>query len=229
MGRNIRTGTQNTLSDQVYEAIRGKILKVELKPFENLSEAMVSKEFGVSRTPVREAFLRLADQGFLEIRPQRGTYVAPLRLQDLMQSQFMREAFEVALVRRAVTLADNSDLCAALQRELKLQRVYSDIGDQLAFSESDEAFHLAIAVHCGFPEFWNEVQRVKQHMDRIRHIIFSMDDTERVVNQHERIADAICRRDEEAAVRQMVDHLQRVGRLIGRVEVDFPEYFRNGN
>ena len=214
-----------SMSDQVYEAILSMILKLEIKPGEQLSEAQLSKNLGVSRTPVREAFQRLASLGLLDIIPQRGTIVAPMRATAFRKSQFMREAFELALVRRAIELEDNTELCQALDRQLKLQEVHSELGDEDAFFESDEAFHKAIAQHCGLPDLWPEVQRVKMHMDRFRYAIRSQRETPEVLKQHRAIAKAICKRDEAAALTAMTQHLRRANHLIDEAVQKHPDYF----
>ena len=213
------------MTDRVYDAILAMILKLEIKPHEKLSEVQLSKELGVSRTPVREAFLRLESLGLLDIVPQRGTIVAPMRAAEFRKSQFMREAFELALVRRAVELEDNTELCKALDRELKLQAVHSELGDENAFFESDEAFHEAIAVHCRLADIWPEVQRVKMHMDRFRYAIRSQRETPTILEQHRNIAGAICRRDGAAAISAMTLHLRRANHLIGDAAKEHPDYF----
>ena len=214
-----------SMTDRVFEAIRSMILKLEIKPRERLSEVQLSKELGVSRTPVREAFLRLESLGLLDIVPQRGTIVSPLRATEFRKSQFMREAFELALVRQAVELADNSELCKALDRELKLQAVHSELGDEVAFFESDEAFHEAIALHCGFADVWPEVQRVKMHMDRFRYAIRSQREMPTVLAQHRSVAEAICGRKREEALAAMTKHLRRANHLIDDAAKEHPEYF----
>lgn len=214
-----------SMSDRVYDAILAMILKLEIKPREKLSEVQLSKELGVSRTPVREAFLRLEGLGLLDIVPQRGTIVAPMRAAEFRKSQFMREAFELALVSKAVELEDNTELCKALDRELKLQAVHSELGDESAFFESDEAFHEAISVHCGLADIWPEVQRVKMHMDRFRYAIRSQRETPTILEQHRNIAEAICRRDEAAALSAMTLHLRRANHLIADAAKGYPEYF----
>lgn len=214
-----------SMTDRVYEAILAMILKLEIKPGERLSEVQLSKALGVSRTPVREAFLRLESLGLLDIIPQRGTMVSPMRAAEFRKSQFMREAFELALVRRSVEIDDNSDLCKALDRELKLQAVHSELGDETAFFESDEAFHKAIAVHCGLADLWPEVQRVKLHMDRFRYAIRSQRELPTVLDQHREIAEAICRRDEAGALVAMTRHLRRANHLIAEAAETHPEYF----
>lgn len=213
------------MSDQVYATILSKILTLELKPRQQLSEAQFAKDLGVSRTPVREAFQKLAALGFLDVVPQRGTIVAPMRASAFRKSQFMREAFELALVRRTVALEDNSALCRALQHELKLQEVHSEFGDEDAFYDSDEAFHEAIATSCGLPDVWPEVQRVKMHMDRFRYALRSQRDTRTILEQHRAIAEAICARDEVKALDAMKRHLRRANHLIDEAVEQHPEYF----
>ncbi len=214
-----------SMTDRVYGAILAMILKLEIKPREKLSEVQLSKELGVSRTPVREAFLRLENLGLLDIVPQRGTIVAPMRAVEFRKSQFMREAFELALVSRAVQLEDNREICKALDRELRLQSVHSELGDEDAFFRSDEAFHEAIAVHCGLADVWPEVQRFKMHMDRFRYALRSQREMPAVLDQHRKIAEAICNRDESAALSAMTIHLRRANHLIPDAAKEHPEYF----
>src|SRR5689334_14891947 len=86
---------------QLYPKLRELIVTAVLRPGEPLSEARVAEQFGVSRTPVREAFKRLAEEGFLRIYPQLGTFVSPIQLDAVADSQFIRETLEC----RAVVLA----------------------------------------------------------------------------------------------------------------------------
>ena len=78
-----------------------KILDMQLQPFQELSEARLAAEFGVSRTPVREALARLARRGLVDILPQRGTRVSPLSEKLIAKSRFIREALERPLARLA--------------------------------------------------------------------------------------------------------------------------------
>ncbi|MEO0753106.1 MAG: GntR family transcriptional regulator [Pseudomonadota bacterium] len=214
-----------SLTDRVHDTVLSMILRLEIKPRDRLSEVQFAKELGVSRTPVREAFLRLENLGFLDIIPQSGTVVAPMRATEFRKSQFMREAFELALVRRAIELEDNSELCRALQRQLKLQEVHSELCDESAFFESDEEFHKAIALHCGLPDVWPEVQRVKMHMDRFRFVVRSQHEMPAVLEQHRNIASAICSRNEAEALSAMTVHLRRANHLIEGAAKKYPEYF----
>jgi len=90
-----------SIATQVYEHLMTRILDMQLKPFQELSEARLAAEFGVSRTPVREAFARLARRGLVDIYPQRGTLVSPLSEGLMAKSRFIREALERPLARLA--------------------------------------------------------------------------------------------------------------------------------
>ncbi|WDR02035.1 GntR family transcriptional regulator [Devosia algicola] len=70
--------SSGSIASQVYDYLMQRILDMKLEPFQELSEARLATEFGVSRTPVREALARLARRGLVDILPQRGTRVSPL-------------------------------------------------------------------------------------------------------------------------------------------------------
>src|SRR5690606_24958456 len=88
-------------AQNVYELLRNDIVLGVLRPLESIREAELSERLGVSRTPVREALLRLANLGLVDIYPQSGTRVAPIRLEKVRAAQLIREAVEVEIVRRA--------------------------------------------------------------------------------------------------------------------------------
>src|SRR5690606_7872296 len=109
------------------------------------------EEFGVSRAPVRDALRRLADLRLVDILPQRATIVAPIRIEDLERAQFLREAVEVALAKRAIVSPNREVLCASLRNEVRIQSVLKEVGESDRFYASDERFHRMIAefVHLG--------------------------------------------------------------------------------
>jgi len=75
---------------QVFTHLRHLILTLKLQPSQALSEKDLSLRLGVSRTPIREALIRLADEGLVDIFPQRGTLVAPIRVAEVIEAQFIR-------------------------------------------------------------------------------------------------------------------------------------------
>src|SRR5690606_1192259 len=86
------------------------IVDLRLPPGEALSEKDIAGRFGVSRQPVREAFIKLAELGLVEIRPSRGTYVTKISVRDVANARFVREAIECDIVAAAARLASKSDI-----------------------------------------------------------------------------------------------------------------------
>lgn len=214
------------LARQLYEVLLDRICRFELRPFQMLSEASISDSLGVSRTPVREALLRLAEQGLVDVLPQRGTRVAPLRRSDLETSQFMREALEIAILQRAMARPGTAALAQRLEAEITLQRAFVEVRDKGRFYASDEDFHRHIAEAAGCGPVIGEVARVKLHMDRFRHLMVAgVEDLATVIDQHEGIAAAVRASEAELAEARMRVHLRRIFAFLDEARARFPEHF----
>src|SRR3982750_163958 len=105
---------------QVYATLRDAIIRAELPPGRKLSENELAGWLGVSRTPIREALVRLRDERLVEIVPQLGTFVSRISPQAVQDAQFIREALECSAVRRAAARATEADL-AGLEETLRAQ------------------------------------------------------------------------------------------------------------
>ena len=218
-----------SLSDRVFELLRDQIVTFELDPFHAISEKKISETIGVSRTPVREALARLADHHLVDIYPQRGTLVAPLRRLDLERSQFMREVLEVGLVQRVAARPERGELVRKLRAEVALQGTFAGIGEEARFFASDEDFHRLIATYAGLPGLWEEIERCKVHMDRCRHLsLVTVDKDYRViVAQHNTIIDAIEAGDVAASAEAMRIHLRRILEFVEKIARLHPQYFES--
>lgn len=144
-----RAGSRKgTSSHQVHEAIRKRILRVEMLPGEDIDEAALVSEFGVSRTPVREALVRLAKDGFVRLRPNRGAIVSPLELGEIPQ---LLEALELSLratTRWAAVRRTANDLKIIESHKKEWDEAVA-ANDFIAMSETNNAFHMAIAESAG--------------------------------------------------------------------------------
>ena len=83
---------QKLITPQIYHFLQSAIVSVHLIPGAGLKEKEIIERLGVSRTPIREAMLRLEDEGLIEIYPQSGTYVSKIKIETVRESQFIREA-----------------------------------------------------------------------------------------------------------------------------------------
>src|SRR6266849_4213902 len=123
-GRSI-SFRRNTIRAQIHAVLRHDIIAGRLAPRAMLSEQAIAAGFGVSRSPVREAMIKLAEEGLVEIFPQYGLCVAPIKLREVFDSQFTREALECAAVEKAVERLDerqDRQLKAVIGRQRALQR-----------------------------------------------------------------------------------------------------------
>ena len=106
------TARQARASRQVYQALREAIITAQLAPGQRISENRLAERLAVSRTPVREALIRLQDERFVQIVPQLGTFVTRISSAAVEDAQFIREALECAAVRIAASCADDGDIAA---------------------------------------------------------------------------------------------------------------------
>lgn len=228
-GRYAQGGAALSLTDRVFQAMRDEIVSFKLKPYEAISEKKISERIGVSRTPIREALARLAAHHLVDIYPQRGTIVSPLRKSDLERSQFLREALEVGLVQRVAQLNDKTELIKKLKAEVALQETFASIEDDKRFYSSDEDFHRLIATFAGLPGLWEEIVRSKIHMDRCRHLSLATVETDIgiIVEQHNAIIEAIEAGDADKAAGAMRTHLRRVLEFIDEIADLHPHYFED--
>jgi len=210
--------------ERLFQALKAAIVRTELRPGEALSEAEIARRFAVSRQPVREAFIRLAEAGLVAIRPYRGTFVRKITPADVLEGRFLREAIEVAIVRELALAAPRPDL-APLRASLEAQRRVRP-GDQDRFTALDEAFHATFAELAGHRGAWRVVERAKAQMDRVRYL--SLDHatpTARLVAQHAAVVQALEAGDADAAEAAMRAHLTELSGALPTLHRAHPELF----
>lgn len=209
-----------------YDWLRRSILAGALPPGTPLSENEIAMRLGVSRTPVREAIIRLEGEGFLVVRPQVGTAVAPIDLGAVADGQFLREAVEcraVALAAGRVTPADARDLKAQLRAQARAVAR----NDQAGFIALDDRMHQRLVAMGGRPNVWHAVEDVKAQLDRVRFL--SLEDPRWLASvhaQHEAIVHHVIGGDADAAVSAMSRHLRAVFASVDAIARERPQYFR---
>jgi len=213
------------ISPQVYERLRRAIITLTLLPSEGLSEQDLAQQLGVSRTPVREALIRLADEGLIDILPQRGSFVAPIRLREVEEAQFIRENLEVAVTRR---LAGNATprFVRTMRNNLKRQTDAVHEGALENFLDWDEAFHRTLCEEADLPKSWRVIQNVKLQMDRVRYLSLpEPGHLALLLEQHAAVLEAIEAGWTDLAGERMRSHLQEVLRTVRRLKVSRPDLF----
>lgn len=204
-------------AQNVYELLRGDIVLGALKPLDAIREVEIAQRLGVSRTPVREALLRLANLGLVDIYPQAGTRVAPIRLEKVRAAQLIREAVEVEVVRRACREVTTREL-DNLRHLVEDQAVAVARGDSRRLFELDETFHRLIHAAAGLSSVADELEDLKVHLNRLRYVSVNWPrGGDKITEEHTQIVTALAARDDTAAAAAMSRHLRAVLPVIDRI------------
>jgi DNA-binding GntR family transcriptional regulator len=216
---------RNTIGTQVRSVLRKEIISGRLPPRTMLSEQDLGSRFGVSRTPIREALIKLSEEGLVEIYPQYGSFVAPIKLSDVFDSQFTREALECAAVEKAVGRIA-ADGAKNLQRTLDRQRAAIRIEDQQEFFRADEDMHACIMDIAGHGSAWHYVENAKAQMDRVRFLSMAIPrKLSLVLAEHVAIVDSLVAQNRTDAVGAMRAHLQGIFRSVEILAEQKNNYF----
>src|SRR5712691_6075956 len=132
-----------TAASKIYSDLRTELVSLQRRPGEVMSEAKIALSYGVSRTPVREAILKLADEGLVEIFPQSGIFVSRIPIAALPEAIIVRKALEETTAGMAANRATSSQILA-LHSILERQREANAAGDSDTFHRADEQFHATI-------------------------------------------------------------------------------------
>jgi len=156
-------------ADQVYELVRRSIVMLEMQPGTPIVEKTICSQLSVSRTPVREAIQRLAEEGLVNVIPHSGTYVSRISPQVAEEGFIIRRALEIESVRRAsmrYSYAAGAELDAVLMRMQKL--IKTNRLDR--YLDEDDMLHSTIAKMSGLPRIWKFIMMAKVHLDRMRQL-----------------------------------------------------------
>src|ERR1700728_670711 len=174
-----------TAASRIYSDLRTELVSLRRRPGEAISEAEIALSYGVSRTPVREAILKLSDEGLLEIYPQSGIFVSRIPMAALPEAIIVRKALEETTAQLAAERATSSQILI-LHAILERQREADAANDRDAFHHADEAFHAGIADVAGHPGIWTLIQQVKIHVDRYRRLTLPQQGRiARAIEEHE--------------------------------------------
>lgn len=225
IGANVIPLRRNTIGTQIRSVLRREIIGGQLPPRTMLSEQELSGRFGVSRTPIREALIKLSEENLVEIYPQYGSFVAPITLRDVFDSQFAREALECAAIEKAVEKIGDEQT-KQLKRVLERQRALLRRDEQEDFFRADEDMHALIMTIAGHGTAWHYVENAKAQMDRVRYLAMSIPRKRSLVyDEHVAIADNLIAKNKTGAVEAMRTHLRGIFRSIEILTAEKNNYF----
>ena len=190
-----------------YERLRAAIVGGDLQPNERLVEADLTDKLGAGRTAVRTAFARLAQEGLIELAPNRGARVREIGEEEAVQILEARAALEALAARRAAEHATADD-AAALRRVLVEMRTKLDAGDLLGASDHNARLHRALLDIAGHAIVDRLVGTLNSQLVRFQYrTILVPGRAERSFAEHTAIVEAVASGDPDAAETAMRCHL----------------------
>lgn len=210
MFESVELNITQPVNQQVYQILRKAIITCQILPGCPLSEKEISSKFNVSRQPVREAFIKLAEAGLVQILPQRGTFVTKISVKKVIDGQFIREAVECAVIEKTAQVARDEDI-KKLEINLTEQKKALETHDTKLFLEKDEEFHQIIIDIIDCTIAWQTIENIKAMMDRVRFLsLDGVTPIETLIQQHIAMFEAIKEHNSKKAADAQRDHLRAI-------------------
>ncbi|MDR6537528.1 GntR family transcriptional regulator [Variovorax soli] len=220
----IRLDRTRLAAPQVLEKLRDAILSLDLVPGTVLARQELADRFGVSQTPVREALLRLSEEGLVDVFPQHATLVSRIDIVAARQAHFLRRSIELELVHQLALeapagMVEQMKATIAQQAALAAAQRYGDFGG------ADRAFHRLMYEAGGVPDLWELVGRVSGHVDRLRRLhLPTAGKTEAILRDHRAIVRCIQAKDPAAAQAALRKHLSGTLSAVDEICRQYPDY-----
>ena len=212
---------------QVFERLRELIVALELVPGTALSRQDLADRFGLSQTPIRDALMRLAGEGLVDVFPQHATVVSRIDLSAARQAHYLRRAIELEVVRSLAQQRDRTLVARLRDRVAQQQRLAAE-ADYAAFTDADRAFHRELYVAAAVPDLWHLVRGSSGNIDRLRRLhLLAAGKVQAVVADHARIVDAIDRGDDALAQQRVREHLSDTLGMVEDIRRRYPDYVKD--
>ena len=212
------------VGDQIYEALKKAIVSLRLPPGASISENRICRQIGVSRTPVRGAIIRLVEDGLIEVFPQKGSFVAPIKLGAVRDNHFIRKALELAVLRRAAE-AWTPELATKSRHILQRQAAALAEDDIDGFHGFDSDFHCAFCAAAGLEGVWTTILIAKARVDRVHRLASLQGRLPQVIVEHRDILDALDAGETERAAERLDYHLERAPTIMHSLIGTYEKYF----
>ena len=197
-----------SLTDEIADVVRERILKGEYEIGEKIKENQIATELRVSRTPIREAFKLLENEGLIDYIPNRGCFAKGFTQQDVDDIYAVREALEELAVTWAVERITPEEV-TALEEECDLMEFYTKKKDRKKVLELNSSFHDIIYTAARSRFLAQVLRSYKEYIDKTRKAIFyEQSYLEAILAEHRLILDGIRERDKEKAIDAIRKHLE---------------------
>ena len=208
-------------AEEVYKSILRRIIKLELEPGQLISENQMSIDYGVSRSVIRNAFAKLAQLKFIEVRPQRGTYVTQMDLNYISDLLMLRTAVEKEVIYEMFTKLDDSarvELVKKLDKNIKEEEKYiNEKNYSHNFAILDSEFHKTMIDSVNRYALVVILGDIMLHISRWRNFDVKFAD---------RVHDGIRNNDLSRTQECMAIHLETITDIYESAIKQYPKYFK---
>lgn len=211
----------------IYRVLKENIMRLNLKPGELISETELANSLNVSRTPIREAIVKLSEEKLIDVFPQRGSFVSKIDLNLVEEAVFLRELCEKKLLKLACDDENNSELLKVLQKNLAYQKIILDFDENLhKFFDLDNEFHSLIFSCYNKKNVWKSIRRLATHYDRLRLIdALQFSQAMQSYQEHKKIIEIIKNRNYSIIDEFIVGHLSKFRVVLTKYVDKYPEFF----
>ena len=219
--------TAGNARERAFMMLRDKIIYMDLKPGEPVSDKLLAEQLEMSRTPVREALILLSAYNMVVLKPQSGTFVAPIDSEQVRIEQFSRMTMEKEIIKLACR-QKNEELSLLYEDNLK-QFDLCNKGNEpdriRKLHDLDNNFHGLAFASVGRLNSFHHMHSYMQHIERLRVLTLVMEADKTINDDHEKIARAIMEGDEQSAIFTLEKHLSFYQQTLKLAEARYPEYF----
>lgn len=214
------------LKEIIYLEVRNKILNLDYKPGQMISETEISEMLKVSRTPVREVFIRLSYEKLINIYPQKGTFVSLIDLPFVGESVYMRNILESRIINEVFD-KKITELPQEAKKNIRLQKdLVENDGTVQEFLELDNDFHRIIFKMVAHETIWDIISTTKIHYNRYRVLnMYEPEMLKKVFRQHCDIVNYIETGDRQKCVSLLKGHHYSGLDHASVLQEKYPDYF----
>ena len=227
MAQDLTTIERRTSADDVFDYLLAQINALKLLPGTRLSEVEIARQFGLSRQPVREAFIRLANRGLLLIMPQKATIVRRFSHEKIKRARFIRYSVECEVLRRACG-RQLGKFKGRLDRNLEMQRNAMTDGDIDRFHNLDYEFHRLLCAAADSEFVFEDIAYYKAQVDRLCILSLTEPATmDELLQDHVRLVGGLSEQDEETVLKVIKHHLSRLDDVVASIRKSHAIYFED--
>jgi len=222
------------LTDKVYSDLRDKILNLSLKPGTPLSFAVLSAQYNISISPIRDALKKLSSEGLVEIKPQSGTYVSLINLEKVRDERFMRLYLELGAIEKLADKTKEStveqslkDIIAKWEELITKQYEAFSCRNTARFLLLDDQMHMALFEETGYEKVFDAIRNTSGNYHRIRMVSYLFDDIlQTTLKQHASLLDALKRNNISELLELDRKHISKIEIETGAYQKAYPQYFK---